>query len=234
MKPNILLVEDEEAIALPLRDRLHNAGYAIEIASDGLIALERATTAAFQLILLDIQLPGKNGIDICRDLRQRGIQTPILMLTAFGETTDKILGLKIGADDYLTKPFDQAELLARIEALLRRATPPPSTMLSFGPIRIDSRAAQVFFKGQPVPLSAREFQLLCYFAANPGKLLSREELLRDVWSYDPGVSTRTVDVHVGWLRQKFEEDPKQPQLFITRIGLGYLFLPPDADHVKTT
>ncbi len=226
MTPHLLLVEDEEAIALPLRDRLVRNGYTVEVASDGLTALDRASSETFQLILLDIQLPGKNGLDVCRDLRQRGIQTPILMLTAFGETTDKVLGLKLGADDYLAKPFDNAELLARIEALLRRATPAPSSTLAFGPVRIDLRAATVHLDNQPVALSAREFQLLAYFAARPGMMISREQLLQEVWGYDPGMSTRTVDVHIGWLRQKLEHDPKNPTLFVTRIGLGYQFIPP--------
>ncbi len=226
MTPHLLLVEDEEAIALPLRDRLVRNGYTVEVASDGLTALDRASSETYQLILLDIQLPGKNGLDVCRDLRQRGIQTPILMLTAFGETTDKVLGLKLGADDYLAKPFDNAELLARIEALLRRATPAPSSTLAFGPIRIDLRAATVQLDNQPVALSAREFQLLAYFAARPGMMITREQLLQEVWGYDPGMSTRTVDVHIGWLRQKLEQDPKNPTLFVTRIGLGYQFVPP--------
>jgi len=226
MTPHLLLVEDEEAIALPLRDRLVRNGYTVEVASDGLTALDRASSETFQLILLDIQLPGKNGLDVCRDLRQRGIQTPILMLTAFGETTDKVLGLKLGADDYLAKPFDNAELLARIEALLRRATPAPSSTLAFGPVRIDLRAATVQLDNQPVALSAREFQLLAYFAARPGMMITREQLLQEVWGYDPGMSTRTVDVHIGWLRQKLEHDPKNPTLFVTRIGLGYQFVPP--------
>jgi len=226
MTPHLLLVEDEEAIALPLRDRLVRNGYTVEVASDGLTALDRASSETYQLILLDIQLPGKNGLDVCRDLRQRGIQTPILMLTAFGETTDKVLGLKLGADDYLAKPFDNAELLARIEALLRRATPAPSSTLAFGPVRIDLRAATVQLDNQPVALSAREFQLLAYFAARPGMMITREQLLQEVWGYDPGMSTRTVDVHIGWLRQKLEHDPKNPTLFVTRIGLGYQFVPP--------
>jgi len=226
MTPHLLLVEDEEAIALPLRDRLVRNGYTVEVASDGLTALDRASSETYQLILLDIQLPGKNGLDVCRDLRQRGIQTPILMLTAFGETTDKVLGLKLGADDYLAKPFDNAELLARIEALLRRATPAPSSTLAFGPVRIDLRAATVQLDNQPVALSAREFQLLAYFAARPGMMITREQLLQEVWGYDPGMSTRTVDVHIGWLRQKLEHDPKNPTLFVTRIGLGYQFIPP--------
>jgi len=229
MKPFILLVEDEEAIALPLSDRLTRSGFQVEIVADGIVALDRASTGAFQLILLDIQLPGKSGLDVCRDLRQRGIQTPILMLTAFSETTDKVLGLKLGADDYLAKPFDPAELLARIEALLRRASPVPSKVLSFSHLRIDLGTATVHVDDKPVQLSAREFQLLAHFAARPGKLISREELLSEVWGYDASTNTRTVDVHLGWLRQKLERDPKNPTLFLTRIGLGYQFIPPSSE-----
>ena len=228
MNPSILLVEDEEAIALPLSDRLTRSGFKVELAADGITALDRASTGQFQLILLDLQLPGKSGLDVCRDLRSRGIQTPILMLTAFGETSDKVLGLKLGADDYLAKPFDVSELLARIEALLRRATPPPSKVISFGPLRLDLGAATVYLDNQPVTLSAREFQLLAYFAARPGQLITREALLADVWGYDASTNTRTVDVHLGWLRQKLEKDPKKPTLFLTRIGLGYQFIPPPA------
>ncbi len=226
MTQRILLVEDEAAIALALEDRLTRAGYEVEVATDGPTAFTRASTAHFHLILLDILLPGKSGIDVCRDLRQLGILTPILMLTAFGETSDKVLGLKIGADDYLTKPFDQAELLARIEALLRRAAPSPSAFLQFGPLRLDLRAAKLFRDGEVVLLTAREYHLFRYFAEHPGQVISRDELQREVWGYGPNISTRTVDVHVSWLRQKLEADPKQPQLFVTRIGLGYQFDPP--------
>ncbi len=226
MNQRILLVEDEPAIALALEDRLTRTGYDVEVASDGLTAFSRASTAHFHLILLDLLLPGKSGIDVCRDLRQLGILTPILMLTAFGETTDKIIGLKIGADDYMTKPFDQAELLARIEALLRRSAPSLSAFLQFGPLRLDLRAAKLYRDGQLVALTAREFQLFRYFAERPGQLVTRDELQREVWGYGPDISTRTVDVHISWLRQKLESNPKTPQLLVTRIGLGYQFDPP--------
>lgn len=226
MIQRILLVEDEEAIAIALQDRLVRAGYEVEVATDGIAAFNRASNSHFHLILLDLLLPGKSGIDVCRDLRQLGILTPILMLTAFGETGDKVLGLKIGADDYLTKPFEQAELLARVEALLRRSSATPSSVLQFGNLRLDLRAAKLLRDGQDIPLSAREFQLFRYFAERPGQLIGRDELQREVWGYGPGISTRTVDVHIGWLRQKLESDPKQPQLFVTRIGLGYQFHPP--------
>jgi two-component system, OmpR family, alkaline phosphatase synthesis response regulator PhoP len=164
---------------------------------------------------------------VCRDLRQQGLATPILMLTARDQTTDKVLGLKIGADDYLTKPFEMPELLARIEALLRRAT---RTFVSapliyhFGPIRIDFRKTEILRNGEAVEFSAKEFQLLRYFIDHKGETLSREVLLQEVWEYSSVPYTRTVDVHVAWLRQKLEEDPKQPRWILTVHGLGYKFI----------
>jgi two-component system alkaline phosphatase synthesis response regulator PhoP len=227
MSALILLVEDEAAISLPLSDRLKKSGYQVEVEADGQRAYDKALAGSYNLILLDLQLPGKMGLEVCRDLRENGVQTPILMLTAFGEISDKVLGLRTGADDYMAKPFDMAELLARVEALLRRMQPAaPAKVLHFGRLQIDPGKAVVKLNGAPVTLSAREFQLLSYFAARPGQLVSREELLSQVWGYDSNMNTRTVDVHVGWLRQKLEEDPKKPTMLLTRIGLGYQFEPP--------
>ena len=226
MNDRILLVEDEEALAIPLSDRLRREGYLVQIAADGETGYAQALAGSFDLILLDVMLPGKSGLNVCRDLRQRGISTPILMLTALTQTDDKVIGLRLGADDYLAKPFDQAELLARMEALLRRAVTPhisAETVHQIGDLRIDLRRAEVFRDGQKVPLSAREFELLQYFVEHTGALLTREELLRDVWGYKASTSTRTVDVHVGWLRQKLEDDPKHPKLIVTSIGMGYRF-----------
>ncbi len=226
MNERILLVEDEEALAIPLSDRLRREGYLVQIAADGATGYAQALAGPFDLILLDVMLPGKSGLNVCRDLRQRGISTPILMLTALTQTDDKVIGLRLGADDYLAKPFDQAELLARMEALLRRAVTPhisAETVHQIGALRIDLRRAEVFRDGQKVPLSAREFELLQYFVEHTGALLTREELLRDVWGYKASTSTRTVDVHVGWLRQKLEDDPKHPKLIVTSIGMGYRF-----------
>lgn len=226
MNERILLVEDEEALAIPLSDRLRREGYLVQIAADGETGYAQALAGPFDLILLDVMLPGKSGLNVCRDLRQRGISTPILMLTALTQTDDKVIGLRLGADDYLAKPFDQAELLARMEALLRRAVTPhisAETVHQIGDLRIDLRRAEVFRDGQKVPLSAREFELLQYFVEHTGALLTREELLRDVWGYKASTSTRTVDVHVGWLRQKLEDDPKHPKLIVTSIGMGYRF-----------
>lgn len=226
MKPHVLIVEDEEAIALGLRDRLARAGFETTLAADGQTAFDLASGGSFDLILLDLQLPNKSGLDVCRDLRQLGITTPILMLTAFGEISDKVAGLKLGADDYLAKPFDFAELLARVEALLRRARPQGPRQLEFGSIRMDLTGAAVYKDGVTVALTAREFQLLRYLAERPGQMIGRDQLLAEVWGYDAAINTRTVDVHIGWLRQKLEADPKHPTLIVTRIGLGYVFQPP--------
>jgi two-component system, OmpR family, alkaline phosphatase synthesis response regulator PhoP len=221
----ILLVEDEPGLVLTLSDRLAREGYAIETSGDGESALERATTEGFDLVLLDVMLPSMNGFDVIRELRRRGIETPVIMLTARGQMVDKVVGLKLGADDYVTKPFEMVELLARIEAKLRRApvTPHPADGYQFGDVRIDFRRAEVARNGEPVELSAREFQLLRYFIEHRGATLTREELLNEVWGYNAMPSTRTVDVHVAWLRQKVEPTPRHPQFILTVHGLGYKF-----------
>lgn len=227
MKYRILLIEDEPGLVLALTDRLGREGYAIETASDGNIGLARATTESFDLIILDVMLPSKNGFDVCRKLRQKGIGTPILMLTARGQLLDRVLGLKLGADDYLTKPFEMIELEARIEALLRRAPAVSKAfpgVYQFGNIEVDFRGAEVRQNGKKVELSAREFQLLRYFIEHRGATLSRDELLNGVWGYDAMPVTRTVDVHVAWLRQKIEPKPSHPQYIITVHGLGYRFV----------
>lgn len=223
----ILLIQDEPELAPTLRDNLQCEGYSVEVAPDGEAGLERATRDYFDLIVLDIALPGISGLDICRQLRQQLITAPILMLSARSQTMDKVLGLKIGADDYVTKPFDMLEVLARIEAHLRRApnvSGTPGAIYQFGPIRVDFRRAEVNRQGSPVALSAREFQLLKYFVEHPGATISRKELLKEVWGYSGVASTRTVDVHVSTLRRKLEADPSHPQFIQTIMGLGYKFL----------
>jgi two-component system alkaline phosphatase synthesis response regulator PhoP len=226
MDGKILVVEDEEVIRMALGDRLESEGYTIEFAVNGEEGFQKAVQGAFDLVVLDIMLPKKNGFDVCRDIRMAGVVTPILMLTARGQIVDKVLGLKIGADDYLTKPFDAMELLARIEVLLRRRSIPAAAGVhQFGSLRIDLRGTAVSRNGQVVPLSAREFQLLRYFVEHPGTTLSREVLLKEVWDYNSKAFTRTVDVHVASLRQKLEEDPKKPLLIVTVSGLGYKFAP---------
>ncbi len=226
METTILLVEDEAGLRMTLGDRLRSEGYQVETASDGEQGFERAAGGGFDLIVLDVMLPAKNGFDVCRDLRQLGVSTPILMLTARSQTVDKVLGLKIGADDYLTKPFEMLELLARVEALLRRqafASPSEAPAFEFGSVQVDFRRTEVRRDGEVVQLSAKEFQLLCYLIENQGTTLSRETLLRQVWGYDIAPSTRTVDVHVAWLRQKLEDAPKRPRWIVTVRGLGYKF-----------
>ncbi len=223
----ILLVEDEAGLILTLTDRLQSEGFVVKSATDGEIGFDLACAENFDLIILDVMLPRKNGYDVCRDLRGKNIATPILMLTAKGETIDKVLGLKLGADDYLTKPFEVIELLARIEALLRRS---PQTnqnnsadAFRFGDVSIDFRRAEVTKNSQTVELSAMEFKLLQFLIENRGAVHSRDKLLDAVWGYDAMPSTRTVDVHVAWLRQKLEDNPKYPQYIQTVHGLGYKF-----------
>lgn len=226
MGAKILIVEDEAALVVALRDRLRKEGYVVSAAKDGPSGFGLATSEKFDLIILDLMLPSESGLTVCQKLRQLGVDTPILMLTARRQTMDKVVGLRSGADDYLTKPFQMAELLARIDSLLRRAARAPGFTGSyhqFGTVHMDTRRAEVSRDGQPVSLSAKEFQLLRYFVEHPGATLSREELLREVWGYDVVSSTRTVDVHVASLRQKIENDPKNPQWILTAVGLGYKF-----------
>jgi two-component system alkaline phosphatase synthesis response regulator PhoP len=226
VKRRILLVEDEESLVLTIRDRLLAEGYEVACAMDGDTAFRLASESAFDLILLDVALPGRNGFDVCRDLRQRSVDSPILMLTARGQIVDRVLGLKLGADDYLTKPFDMMELLARIEALFRRSravADGPSTYL-FGSVRVDFLRAEVAKEGAPVELSSLELKLLRYFIEHRGVLLSRDELLDKVWGYDAMPVTRTVDVHVASLRQKLEPNPSRPEFIVTVHGSGYKFV----------
>ncbi len=226
MNRSILLIEDEEALRMTLSDRLTNEGYSVECAADGQEGYMKATSEPFDAIILDVMLPKRSGFDICREVRQAGVTTPILILTARGEMVDKVVGLKLGADDYVTKPFHMPELVARVEALLRRAPSKPASaapILHFGALRIDLRGTSVNRDGRPVTLSAREFQLLRYLVEHRGTTISREELLKEVWGYGVPMFTRTVDVHVASLRQKLEDDPKKPRYIVTIQGLGYKF-----------
>jgi len=223
----ILLVEDEPSLVLTLTDRLVAEGYAVETAGDGESGLARACEGSYDLIILDVMLPRKNGFDVCRDLRQSGLETPVLMLTARGQVVDRVVGLKLGADDYLTKPFEMIELLARVEALLRRARIPIAAAKGsyvFGNVRVDFRRAEVLSDARPVELSTLEFKLLQYFVEHRGTVLSRDQLLDEVWGYEATPYTRTVDVHVASLRQKLEPHPGRPQFIITVHGRGYKFV----------
>lgn len=223
----ILLVEDEEGLILTLTDRLVSEGFEVVSARDGKAGFDLASSSDFGLIILDLMLPKLNGFDVCRDLRGAGIQTPILMLTAKGETIDKVLGLKLGADDYLTKPFEVMELLARVEALLRRSSPQTNghspSEFRFGDVAIDFRRAEVRRGTVSLDLSAMEFKLLQYLIENRGSVHTRDHLLDAVWGYDAMPTTRTVDVHIAWLRQKLEKNPKHPQFIQTVHGMGYKF-----------
>jgi two-component system alkaline phosphatase synthesis response regulator PhoP len=230
MKACILIVEDERGLIITLRDRLTREGYAVEIASTPGDARKLVNERRFDLLLLDLMLPGGSGVDLCSEMRARGIQTPIIMLTARAALVDKIIGLKMGADDYLTKPFEMGELLARIEAQLRRravatsAADSPAGVVRFGNVEVDLRGAEVRRDGAPMAISAKEFQLLHYFIQHKGATIGRDELLAAVWRYDSVPNTRTVDVHVAALRRKVERNPRAPAHIITVHGLGYKFV----------
>ena len=225
MAQHILLVEDEAGLRLTLTHRLTGEGYDVETASDGEEGFRRATDKAFDLVILDVMLPGMSGFDVCRELRRSAVTVPILILTARADVVDRVVGLKLGADDYLTKPFEMAELLARVEARLRRrpenGAPP---VYRFGPVEVDLRATEVRRGGHRVELSAKEFRLLQFFITHRGATLSRDELLDGVWGRNAMPTSRTVDVHVAWLRRKLEEDARRPQYFLTVHGFGYKFL----------
>ena len=220
----ILIVEDEPGLQMTLEDRLCAEGYEVETAGDGFGAERAAAGGQFDLILLDVMLPGQDGFQVCRRLRRKGIRTPILMLTARGEVDDRVRGLELGADDYLLKPFEMRELLARVEALLRRI-PGGRRLVTFGAAKVDFAATSATLHGEPVEMSARMFRLLEYLVEHAGETLTREQLLQEVWGYSSTPSTRTVDVHIAWLRRALEETPDAPRHIVTVRGLGYRFDP---------
>ncbi|MFV1884558.1 MAG: response regulator transcription factor [Balneola sp.] len=227
-KPSILLVEDEAGLVMTIRDRLEEERYEVEVAEDGGKGYEKAFSGRYDLIILDLMLPGKGGLDICRDLRQNGIETPILMLTAKGQVIDKVLGLKLGADDYMQKPFEMMELLARVEVQLRKKKRAQDKSeigeFSFGDVQLNFKKMLVSKAGDEITLSAKEFQLLRFLVENEGSILTRDQLLNEVWGYDALPSTRTVDVHIAWLRQKLEDDSRYPKHILTVHGFGYKFV----------
>jgi two-component system, OmpR family, alkaline phosphatase synthesis response regulator PhoP len=226
MSSRILLVEDEPGLVLTVTDLLTAEGFEVQSATDGPSGLARALAEKFDLIVLDVMLPGKNGFEVCRELRQQGRDVAVLMLTAKTQVVDRVVGLKLGADDYLTKPFHPAELVARVEALLRRVKNDnlaPVRGFSFGNVEVDFEKGDVKKNGTPLNLAGKELQLLQYLIERRGKVVSREELLENVWEYQSAVSSRTIDVHVAWLRQKLEDNPQNPRHIFTVRGVGYRF-----------
>jgi two-component system alkaline phosphatase synthesis response regulator PhoP len=228
MSKRILLVEDEEELCMTIGDRLRSEGYAVDFAGDGIEGSNKVSHSSYDLIILDIMLPLRSGLELCTEIRRTGITTPILFLTARSQTVDKVVGLRLGADDYLSKPFDTLELMARIEALLRRAAQKQETgssavphRLEFGGFVLDTRKTELTQDGKAINLTAKEYQLLRYFAEHPGITISREELLLEVWGHKADTFTRTVDMHVASLRQKLEQNTGKSRLILTVQGFGY-------------
>jgi DNA-binding response OmpR family regulator len=219
----ILVVEDESAIAFGLQLDLKSEGYDVEMASDGETALQRARKEDFDLILLDVMLPRKDGFEVCRELRLGGTKTPIIMLTAKVQEAEKVMGLELGADDYVTKPFSPRELRARVKAALRRTMEDESQTYLFGDFEVDFARAELRRSGKPVELTALEFKLLAAFIRNRGRLLSRGQLLDLVWGHDTFVTDRVVDNHVVALRKKIEPERSQPRYLLSIRGMGYRF-----------
>jgi len=222
----ILIVEDDPAMSVALRDGFEFEGSKVEMAADGEEGLRAATRGGHDLIILDVMLPKLSGLDVCKQLRINGQSTPIIMLTARGQEIDKIVGLKLGADDYVTKPFSFVELTARVEAVLRRvARKKVGEEIAFGEVRLDFRTYQATRSAQPLDLTPREFRILRYFIDHSNEVVSREALLNHVWGYDSSAFTRTVDTHMARLRQKIESTPSEPRHLITVHRVGYKFVP---------
>ncbi len=222
--PTILVVEDEPDMRLGLRDNLEFEKYQVEVAEDGQTAVEKITNHAYDLIILDVMLPTMSGLEVCKKIRQQGIATPIIMLTARGEEIDKVLGLELGADDYVTKPFGVRELLARVKALLRRSEGTPvggQDKMVLGPLEIDFASYTALRAGKPLSLTPKEIEIMKYFWHHRNKTVSRDELLTKVWGYDQSISSRTVDNFILKLRQKIEDDPANPRYLLTIHGVGY-------------
>jgi DNA-binding response OmpR family regulator len=224
----ILIVEDERLIAEALQDDLRLEGYDVEVVDDGVAASRRATKEPFDLIVLDVMLPGRDGFDICRDVRGAGLKTPILMLTARAQEVEKVLAFEMGADDYVTKPFGTKELRARVKALLRRAdggrpapSPPDTEVVTFGDVEVDFGRGEVRRGGQPADITLTEFKLLAAFVRNRGRVLGRQQLLDAAWGPGTVLSDRAVDNHIVNLRRKIEPDPAEPRYLVSVRGLGY-------------
>jgi DNA-binding response OmpR family regulator len=222
----ILIVEDEPNMVAGLRDNFEFEGYQVITASDGVSGLEKALHESPDLVLLDVMMPRMSGLDVCKQLKLKRPSVPVIMLTARGQEVDKVVGLELGADDYVTKPFSIRELLARVKAVLRRSAGPRNDQeeYSFGDVEVNLRSCQVARKGKPLDVSSKEFDLLKYFLCHAGEALSRDRLLEDVWGYDRFPSTRTVDAHIVRLRQKLEPKPDEPRFILTIHGTGYKFV----------
>jgi len=236
MQETILLVEDEAAIAAFVQTALEREGFTVEVVEDGRQALARVSQSPPDLIVLDLMLPGVNGLEVCRAVRQMPTYVPIIMLTARDEDVDKVVGLELGADDYITKPFNTRELIARVRAVLRlarsRATMGEPNRLRIGRLEIDLDGRTVIVDGNLVSLTPKEFDLLVLLASHPGRVFGRETLLEKVWGYDYLGDSRTVDVHVQRLRRKLEEDPHHPRYLLTVRSIGYKFAREDVDLEK--
>ncbi len=219
----ILIVEDEPDIALGLELDLRDEGYQPEVVSDGLEAVRRGKEPGWDLILLDVMLPNRDGFEVCRDLRRAKVRTPILMLTAKAQEAEKVLGLDVGADDYVTKPFSPRELRARIRALLRRAAPDELAVHRFGDCEVDLDRAELRRAGVPMDLTAIELKMLRLFLRNQGRVLSREQVIEAVWGHGVHMTDRVVDTHVVKLRRKIGENPAEPRHIVSVRGLGYRF-----------
>jgi len=222
----ILIVEDEPNMVAGLRDNFEFEGYQVITAGDGVAGLERALAESTDLVILDVMMPRMSGLDVCKQLKAKRPSIPIIMLTARGQEVDKVVGLELGADDYVTKPFSIRELLARVKAVLRRSRVAPRTneKYAFGEVEVNVRSCQVLRKGQAIEFSSKEFELLKYFLIHTGETLSRDRLLEDVWGYDRFPTTRTVDAHIVRLRQKVEPKPEEPRFILTVHGTGYKFV----------
>lgn len=222
----ILIVEDEPAMVAGLRDNFEFEGYQVITAPDGVAGLERALKESPDLVVLDVMMPRMSGLDVCKQLKAKRSSIPIIMLTARGQEVDKVVGLEIGADDYVTKPFSIRELLARVKAVLRRSGngSKQQDVYSFGDVEVNTRTCQVSRKGQSLDFSSKEFDLLKFFLSHPGETLSRDKLLEEVWGYEHFPTTRTVDTHIVRLRQKVEPTPEEPRFILTVHGTGYKFV----------
>ena len=225
-KTRILIVEDEPAMVAGLRDNFEYEGYEVISAADGAEGLDRALADNPDLVVLDVMMPRMSGLDVCKQLKSQRPSMPIIMLTARGQEIDKVVGLELGADDYVTKPFSIRELMARVKAVLRRVVPhaPPSEVYRFSDVEVNVRSNEVLRAGAAVDLSAKEFALLAYFVAHPAETLSRDRLLDAVWGYENYPNTRTVDTHIVHLRQKLEPNPEEPRFILTVHGSGYKFV----------